>query len=151
MTHLSTAQVKQSTKKSPKPSVEDKSGSALVSTLLSKTRERLSLTGTNELEKNEPNNHKMTKQTFLPANHDCSLVHDRKCWHFEAVFAHPATRSVCPFLSWSAPRGGPTQREPHDSLLHAALIQMILNITNFAHRLNLMQQEWGLVFFISTF
>lgn len=151
MTHLSTAQVKQSTQKSPKPSVEDKSDSALMSTLLSKTLERLSLTGTNELKKRDImqlNNHKMTKQTFLPANHDCSFVHDRKCWHFEAVFAHPATRSVCPFLSWSAPRGGPTQREPHDSLLQPALIQMILNITNFAHRLNLMQQKWGIVFFI---
>lgn len=90
-----------------------------MSTLLSRPLKRLLLTGDNELKKRvvmQLNYHKITKQRFVPANHDGSLVHDRKCWHFEEISAHPAACTVCPFLSWSAPRGDPIQREPHDSL-----------------------------------
>lgn len=87
----------------------------------SRLLKRLLLTGANEMDKRDMmplNYHKITKQRFLPANHDSSLVHDRKCRHFfQEIFAHPATCTVRPLLSWSAPRGGPLQREPHDSLL----------------------------------
>lgn len=77
--------------------------------------------------------YKTTELVLVPANHDSSLVHDGESWHFEEVSANPTTRPVCPFLAevlYSASR-----------MIHCCspLIPLILNNTNFDHRLNLMQ------------